>query len=113
MDKLENYRDLIKNYINRHVEGYSKNGNAEIEEIAVCDDVGNHYQWLSTGWKDGKRNFYTHVYARFHNGKIYIEEDWTEEGLGNFLVENGVPKSDIVLAFQSPKMRELTEFALA
>ncbi len=42
-----------------------------------------------------------------------IEEDWTEGGIATDLLEAGVPKEDIVLAFHPPKMRPYTEFAVA
>lgn len=51
------------------------------------------------------------VYVRICDGKFWIEEDWTEEGIANELIRLGVPKQDIVLAFQDPKMRQHTEFA--
>ena len=37
----------------------------------------------------------------------------TLEGLATELVEAGIPKEDIVLAFHAPEMRPLTEFAVA
>ena len=45
--------------------------------------------------------------------KIWIEEDWTEEGVATYFLEHGVPNQDIVLGFQPPQMREYTEFAAA
>ena len=36
-----------------------------------------------------------------------------KEGIADELVRAGVPKSDIVLAFQPPELRHLTEFAVA
>jgi hypothetical protein len=45
-------------------------------------------------------------------GKIWIQQDGTEVGIANQLVELGVPKSDIVLGFNPPMMREYTEFAV-
>lgn len=113
MDKLENYRRLIKDYINYHVEISRRQPTLGVEDVAVFDDERGHYQWLSVGWENGERAFYTHLYVRLNNGKIYIEEDLTEYGIGNDLVEKGVPKKDIVLAFQEPEIRELTEFAVA
>jgi len=53
------------------------------------------------------------VYVRIRNGKFWIEEDWTEDGIANDLVRAGVPKEDIVLAFHEPTMRQYTDFALA
>ena len=40
---------------------------------------------------------------RIKNEKIYIEEDWTEEGMANELLSKNVPKEDIVLAFHDPE----------
>ena len=53
------------------------------------------------------------VHIRLQSGKIWIEEDMTEDGVATWLLEQGVPHDDIVLAFQPPQMRPLTEFALA
>jgi hypothetical protein len=50
---------------------------------------------------------------RIKNEKIYIEEDWTEEGMANELLTEGVPMENIVLAFQAPETRKLTGFAVA
>jgi hypothetical protein len=52
-------------------------------------------------------------YLRLTNGKIWIEEDWTKEGIAHELVLEGVPHEDIVLAFDPPFVRHLTEFATA
>lgn len=113
MDNLERYRELIKNYINQHLEMSKQNSSSAVQDVAILDDQGGHYQLLGIGWNDGKRAFYTYLYARLCNGKVWIEKDFTEYGLGNDLVDNGVPKSDIVLAFHSPEERKLTEFAVA
>ena len=53
------------------------------------------------------------MHIRIKNQKIYIEDDWTEEGIANELLTEGIPKSDIVLAFHDPETRKLTEFAVA
>lgn len=45
--------------------------------------------------------------------KIWIEEDWTKQGIANDLLDAGVPAEDIVLGFQHPSKRPLTEFAPA
>ncbi|WP_322745610.1 element excision factor XisI family protein [Plectonema radiosum] len=44
------------------------------------------------------------------DGKIWIQHDGTEVGIANQLVEMGVPKLDIVLAFHEPYIRQFTEF---
>lgn len=52
------------------------------------------------------------IHVDIQAGKIWIQYDGTETGIANELVETGVPKRDIVLAYQSPSMRKLTEFAV-
>jgi hypothetical protein len=39
------------------------------------------------------------------NGKFWIEEGWTEDGIATELAQAGVPKEDIVLAFHKPDWR--------
>ena len=51
--------------------------------------------------------------GRLKDGKIWLEEDWTEQGIATELLKAGVPKEAIVLAFQPPEMRQLSEFAVA
>ena len=46
------------------------------------------------------------------DGKIWVQQDGTEAGIANQLVELGVPKQDIVLGFDPPMMRDLTDFAV-
>jgi hypothetical protein len=46
------------------------------------------------------------------NGKIWIQQNMTEIDLGEELVEMGVPKSDIVIGFLAPEIREYSEYAV-
>jgi hypothetical protein len=68
---------------------------------------------MSVGWTDGRRVRRTVLYVRLLNGKFWIDEDWTENGIATDLLRAAVPKDDIVLAFQPPERRPLTEFAIA
>jgi hypothetical protein len=68
---------------------------------------------VTTGWSGQRRVPGTIVYVRIRDGKFWIEEDWLENGIATDLVEAGIPKEDIVLAFHPPEMRPLTEFATA
>jgi hypothetical protein len=53
------------------------------------------------------------LHVRTHDNKSWVEEDWTEEGIAEFLVRGGVPRQDIVLCLQPPAMRCYTDFAVA
>jgi hypothetical protein len=48
---------------------------------------------------------------QIRDNKFWIEEDWTEDGIANDLVQAGIPRENIVLAFHEPKMRQYTDFA--
>jgi hypothetical protein len=113
MDKLTRYRDLIKRYLSDLAALVNRDPKAGVETSCVFDEDRGHYLLINTGWARGRRIRGATLYVRLKNGKVWIEEDWTEEGIGNFLVEAGVPKEDIVLAFQAPEMRALTDFAVA
>lgn len=47
------------------------------------------------------------------NEKIWLQWNGTEDDIAEILVENGVPKEDIVLGFQSPFMRQFTDYAVS
>lgn len=113
MDKLDKYRSNIKKILTEYHQWVSGSANLDRESCLVFDDINNQFFWLFMGW-DGQekvRNIQVHI--RIKNNKIYIEEDWTEEGIATELVRLGVPNQDIVLAFYDPESRKLTDFAVA
>ncbi|MDB9516928.1 XisI protein [Roseofilum reptotaenium CS-1145] len=113
MDKLIHYQTLIKNILTEYDRISAQVPDLDIDEVLMFDDERNQYLWFNIGWKDGRRIKAVSVYVRVKNEKIYIEEDWTEEGIATELLREGVPKEDIVLAFHSPETRKFTEFAIA
>lgn len=85
----------------------------EKETEVVCDEEHDHYMLVNVGWAGKRRIRGTTLYVRLRQDKFWIEEDWLEHGIATDLLEAGVPKEDIVLAFHPPNMRRLTEFAVA
>ncbi len=65
---------------------------------------------MRQGWRGNKRDFGCILHLEIKRGKIWIQHDGTEEGIANRLVEMGVPKQDIILAFHEPLVRSSTEF---
>jgi hypothetical protein len=84
-----------------------------VEISPVFDDQGGHYLLLKVGWHHKKRVRATTVYVRLRNGKFWVEEDLTENGIATDLQKAGVPAEDIVLAFLPPESRLYTQFATA
>lgn len=113
MDKLIEYSNLIKRLLTEYVELSNRHPNPEIETFLIVDEAKSHYMWMNLGWQNGERVTGMTVYVRIRDGKFWIEEDWTENGIATDLMNAGVPREDIVLAFHEPKMRQYTDFAVA
>ncbi|MBP0030482.1 XisI protein [Roseofilum sp. Guam] len=113
MDKLMGYRQLIQKILTEYNELANGSQKKKYKTCLIFDENRDHYLWMSIDWVNEKRINNTHVHIRIKNEKIYIEEDWTEDGIATELIKEGVPKEDIVLAFHSPETRKFTEFAIA
>lgn len=111
MEKRDHYRTLIKTILQDYAQYKPSYG--EIEAMVICDEGQDHYQLLYLGWNRHYRIHSIIVHVRLYNDKIWIEYDGTEYGIANELVDVGVPKSEIVLAFHSPQKRPYTDFAVS
>jgi hypothetical protein len=111
MEKLVDYRGVLREIV--ECEACHQPANGEIEALAICDDQHEQYQLLHVGWNRLGRVFGVIIHARLHQGKIWIEHDGTETSVAASLVAAGVPAEDIVLAFQPPRKRPYTAFAVA
>lgn len=112
MDKLSRYRDLIKQNLCERATLMRSQPVEGVDTLYIVDEMSDQYVLCSVGWHDGKRVRYTTLHVRICQDKIWVEEDWTEEGIATDLVAAGVPKEDIVLAFTPPELRHLTEYAV-
>jgi hypothetical protein len=113
MDKLTEYPKLIKRILTEYIELSNRHPNPDVETFLIVDEPKAHYICMNLGWQNGDRVTGMTVYVRIRDGKFWVEEDWTEDGIATDLVRAGVPKEDIVLAFHEPKMRQYTNFAVA
>jgi hypothetical protein len=106
---VERYRQIIQQLLlEKAKQGLSTE---DIETQAVLDIERDHYLLLHAGWQGNRRTHGCSMHLDIKDGKIWIQHDGTEVGVATLLVEQGVPREDIVLAFHSPYMRQFTEFA--
>ena len=112
--KIKKYQTIISDTLCRYaampVEGSSE---PELEEQLILDMERNHFQILAIGWERGKRVYYPIFHLDIKNGKIYIQEDATDFDIVGELERQGVPTTDIVLAFHAPFKRPMTGYAVA
>ncbi len=71
----------------------------------VFDESADIYMVLVEGWQDVKRLHGCLAHVEINDGKIWIQQDGTEDGVANELLAAGIPKDRIVLAFKSPQTR--------
>jgi hypothetical protein len=111
-----NYPNLIQAVLTEYADRPPEE-NVEIQ--LLFDSDRHHYQMLFVGSEICKTGMHpTRVYGcvvhvDIKDGKFWIQRDRTEVGIANLLIEAGVPKTDIVLAFQAPYKRPYTEFAVS
>ena len=111
MDRVVLYREALRRLMADHERLARLSPGDGVDTVLVVDATGDQFILLDLGWDARGRVNDVYLHARIKDGKVWVEEDWTEEGLANELVRAGVPKEDIVLAFLSPERRRLTEFA--
>jgi XisI protein len=108
---VEQYRQYIRHLLSERQKRASMSRKYEEYEVqTVFDEQQDHYQLLYIGWRGNKRDFGCILHLDIKDGKIWIQHDGTEVGIANQLVEMGVPKQDIILAFHEPYIRQFTEF---
>lgn len=111
MDRLDEYRAIIERALKKMVAiPYSV---PNVKARAVLDRNSDNYVVVREGWEGVRHIVSVLVHLEIQRDKIWILEDWTEEGIAADLEEAGIPKSDIVLGFYPADVRPHTEYAVA
>ena len=109
MAAVEEYRQHIQRLLSEHAQLV---WDSRIQAETIFDQEHDRYQLVYVGWRDSHRVYGVVLHLDIIDGKIWVQQDGTEVGIANKLVEIGVPKHDIVLGIDPPKMRQYTEFAV-
>lgn len=110
MDRIDQYRSIVRNVIEEYAKGKPSRG--AIESEAIIDREGDHYEVMFVGWHDQRRVHGSVVHIDIKDGKIWIQHDGTNRPVADELMAAGVPREDIVLAFHPADVRPLTGFAV-
>ncbi|WP_414576380.1 XisI protein [Anabaena sp. CCY 9402-a] len=110
MDKLEKYREYIKQILTNYSQ-YEKS-DSPVEAQTIFDTEHDHYQLVYVGWENKRRVYGCVLHLDIKNGKIWLQHNGTEANIADELVALGVAKQDIVLGFHSPYKRQFTDFAV-
>jgi len=112
METSEAWRDLIQKIVEDHAKipyAFEK-----IDRIAVIDRTNDHYLLMIAGRdRNDRRDHGCIIHVDIIDGKFWIQRDGTEYGVAQELMDAGITKAQIVLAFQPKWKREDGEFAAA
>ncbi len=111
MDQVSLYRQYIQELLTERASRRSSND--PIVSEVIFDTVRDRYQLVNVGWKNSSTRIYGCIlHLDIIDGKIWVQHDGTEEAIAEQLVEKGVSKREIVLAYHAPHVRQYTEFAV-
>src|SRR5438067_9302050 len=110
MDRVEDYRELVRQLVAEYASYKPSHG--QIETEAIVDSEKDHYEVMHVGWDGPRRIHGSVIHIDIRDGKIWIQHDGTNRPVADELVSAGVPREDIVLAFRPPKVRHLAGFAV-
>lgn len=111
MDRLSQYRQIIKGILDEYAAIPFSYG--EIEQRVFIDREEKNFFLFNVGWQNKKRIHGCVVHLEIIGDKVWIQQDGIEDGITNDLLNAGVPKNKIVLAFHPPSVRPYTEFAVS
>lgn len=84
----------------------------KLRTLMAFDRERGQFLLLDEGWNGYRRIHHVWAHVELREGKLWIHEDGTEDGIANQFVAAGIPHERIVLAFHAPALREATEFAV-
>lgn len=111
MDKIAKYQEFILKILNEYTK--IRYSNIKAENQIIADKENHRYQIVTIGWDDDTFVHDCPIHLDIIDEKIWIQQNMTEIDLGEELVKMGVPKSDIVIGFLPPEVREYSEYAVA
>jgi len=111
METLDQWRETLEKILQYYADIPYPYGN--VQTYVVVSRDRNHFFLIHEGWNGQKRVHGTVVHAEIRDGKIWIHYDGIEDSITEDLVDSGVPKDHIVLAFHPLEVREHTGYAVA
>ncbi|MBX9627744.1 MAG: XisI protein [Gemmataceae bacterium] len=117
MDRVAIARAALTEIVRRQAgrQARAVGGQPGVDTVTVIDPEHDQYGLLRIGWQATapERVLRPVFFARIKDGKVWIEDDYTDPALADMLVDAGVPREDIVLGFLHPDERRYSDFAVA
>jgi|SRR3954466_6459718 hypothetical protein len=106
MDKLEKYRRILRETVERHAKFQPANGS--IKTHSIVDEADGDFMVIDAGWSEkGRRIYDVTLHFRLEDETVIIERDTTDAEVVRELLEKGIDKGDVILAFNDPPFQKL------
>lgn len=110
MDRVERYREVVRQLVEEYARHVPSHGHIEAE--AIVDRDRDHYEVMHVGWDGARRVHGCVVHIDIRDGKVWVQHDGTSRPVAEELMAAGVPREDIVLGFHPADVRRHTDFAV-
>ena len=111
MNKIAEYQEKIQKLLSQYAQDDISDDEVDVQ--LIFDTERDHYQWMNVGWQHFTRIYRCIVHFDIKDGKIWLQQNLTDQNPAEDLVAMGVPREDIVLGLQPPYKRQYTEYSVA
>lgn len=113
MERVKKYKKLCEKLVQGIYKEFLGSDDDIRNQIISDRDTGN-YLLLMNGWRGESRFYGILIHLEIsETGKIWVHQDNTDLIIVEKLLDQGVPKKDLILGFHAPIMRPDTDFAEA
>ena len=92
---------ITERVLSRRAEFYASP--SQFRTLTNFDREHGSFLLMDEGWDSYRRIHHVWAHIELRDGQFWIHEDGTQDGLANDLINEGVPRERIVLAFQEPR----------
>lgn len=109
MDSIKQYEQILHELLQAYAH---KPSHGDIDPEIVIGQDKKHYELMQVGWQGPQRIHGCVLHIDIIDDKIWIQHDGTQSGVASELVEAGIPRHKIVLAFRPEHVRPHTGYAV-
>jgi hypothetical protein len=111
MEKIELYKDIIQQEL-EYRQAIKISNAPTLSRHLIINKERTEFILIDVGWFKSRYISDVIFHIGVVNDKVWLHNDFTDIGIADYLVERGIPKSDIILAFLPKYAQELTDFAV-
>jgi len=111
MDRLNNYRQLVKHLLTEYAE--IPVFDSGTQNATIFDVENDRYMLMNIGWFKEQRIHHCVIHIDIIDGQVWIQANNTDRLIAEELVAAGIPPESIVLGLQPPDVRPYTAYGVS